>query len=57
MSPYLVVITLILAVALGFMGGMATYQKSRRWCTRCCMTLTCRICQPGMARHGRNSRS
>jgi hypothetical protein len=56
MSAYLIVVAVLLAVALGFAGGMATYQKSRRWCTRCGTTLTCRLCQPTPTTRAKNTR-
>nr|MDT0658157.1 hypothetical protein [Micromonospora sp. DSM 115978] len=54
MSAYLIVVAVLLAVAFGFAGGMATYQKSRRWCPRCGTTLTCQLCHPRP--QGRNTR-
>lgn len=32
------------AIFLGWVAGMFTYQRSRRWCTRCGVTLTCPQC-------------
>jgi NADH pyrophosphatase NudC (nudix superfamily) len=39
-------LTALVAVAAGFAGGMVTWQKSRRWCPQCGITLTCQVCQP-----------
>jgi hypothetical protein len=55
-SPYLLVATVLLALTFGFAGGMVTYQRSRRWCTRCGTTLTCRLCQPTPTTRAKNTR-
>lgn len=43
---FLLLVAVVAALMLGFAGGMVTYQKSRRWCTWCGLTLTCQVCQP-----------
>jgi hypothetical protein len=45
-SLYPLLGTAVPALAAGFAAGMTTYQKSRRWCRRCGITLTCDLCQP-----------
>lgn len=34
----------IAGLVLGFIAGMATYQRSRRWCPVCGATLRCLTC-------------
>lgn len=48
MPSYLLLVAVLLAMALGFIGGMTTYQRSRRWCPQCGVTLTCQTCQPAV---------
>jgi NADH pyrophosphatase NudC (nudix superfamily) len=45
-------LTALLAAVVGFAGGMATWQKSRRWCPQCGITLKCQVCQPAPDRTG-----
>lgn len=47
MTPLLNVLAVLFALLLGFLGGLVTYQKSRRWCTTCGATLTCAHCRAG----------
>jgi NADH pyrophosphatase NudC (nudix superfamily) len=47
-SAYL--LTALAALLAGFAAGMATWQKSRRWCTTCGVTLSCQLCQPAPVR-------
>ena len=34
----------VAGLVLGFVAGMRTYQRSRRWCAVCGATLTCLTC-------------
>jgi hypothetical protein len=43
-------LTALVALSLGFLAGMATWQRSRRWCTTCGATLSCQTCQPAPVR-------
>jgi len=40
------VITGVVGLALGFVGGLVTYRTSRRWCGGCGGCLACPTCNP-----------
>lgn len=44
MSIYQVGFAVVGAVLLGFVAGLVTYRKSRRWCTVCGSGLRCLTC-------------
>ena len=56
MPWYETVPALVGAICLGWIGGLATFRQSLRWCTTCGRTLTCAACarisdyQPARAR-------
>jgi len=47
MIALLTVLAVLIALLLGFLAGLVTYQKSRRWCTVCGATLSCAHCRAG----------
>lgn len=55
MPSYLSLGGLFVALFLGWVAGMFTYQRSRRWCGRCGVTLTCPHCRHAAAKY-RNQR-
>jgi hypothetical protein len=42
-------IGVIPALLVGFIAGLVTYRKSRRWCTACGATLHCPDCAEGLS--------
>jgi hypothetical protein len=49
MTALLGALAVLCALLLGFLAGLVTYQKSRRWCTVCGATLSCAHCRAGRA--------
>lgn len=55
MPSYLSLGGLFFALFLGWVAGMFTYQRSRRWCAQCGVTLTCPHCRHSAGKY-RNQR-
>lgn len=48
---WLAMIVLLTGALLGFITGLATFQRSLMWCRECGQTLSCPHCAPGRTRH------
>lgn len=46
-----VIVSVVAALPVGFLAGMATFRKSRRWCPHCGVSLVCP--DPGHSRRAR----